>query len=301
MQEFENLRGFRGILTTLDASVPSLGSTPLARTLSLFRFQIATLAHNTALQALAPKEDVEETSLSRTIRTLTSVLGERAPANPFPVITLRRGPNLTEQWIQKNWTHVAPGIETFLREHLTISSSIHVLQDHVQAFALKLIEKDTLAPYVARGEKINPSVLKIWAYQTACSEIRGWGVDASLRASRGAMTTRNREAMESGTVVMKDYGHTIKEVRKIKDNAELDPTVDYWDPVSRTAEDDLIYRETLREVEDMVRAKSSTQGRIFRDISPEALSNMDIPENLSNAGKQINGVLKTRIRRLAHE
>ena len=101
--------------------------------------------------------------------------------------------NHTAQWLKGS-----PEVYRVLVKHLSAkmhrSRHLGLVEDHVQTFITRLIEKDTLAPFVLGGKTVRLSVLRIWAYQSASTEFRRWGVDADLRVSRGAKTAREIQA-----------------------------------------------------------------------------------------------------------
>lgn len=101
----------------------------------------------------------------------------------------RPAPNATATWLAAN-----PGVYQTLVKHLSAkmvkSRTLDVVEDHVQTFLTRLVEKDTLAPFLKGGKPVQMSVLRIWAYQSASTDFRRWGTDASLRTTRGAKTSR---------------------------------------------------------------------------------------------------------------
>lgn len=112
-----------------------------------------------------------------------------------------RQTNLTAQWLSENGSAVIPALRYALGQKLPRSQDLGVVDDHVQTFLTRLVEKDTLAPFLSKGSKIQMSVLRVWAYQSACTELRRWGVDASLRSSRSAKTSREVQKGSSWKVV----------------------------------------------------------------------------------------------------
>ena len=101
--------------------------------------------------------------------------------------------NHTARWLRDNGS-VRASLVDHLRHRMIRSEQIGVTEDHVHQFLIKLIEDDRLASYLSAGRDVKVNALKVWAYQSACTELRGWGTDPSLRASRGTKTERERAA-----------------------------------------------------------------------------------------------------------
>lgn len=127
-----------------------------------------------------------ETPIAMAMRS--AIYGTEVPT-PLPLIRT----NHTAQWLKGS-----PEVYRVLVKHLSAkmqrSRDLGVVEDHVQTFLTRLIEKDTLAPFVLGGKTVRLSVLRVWAYQSASTELRRWGGDGSLRVSRGAKTAREVQA-----------------------------------------------------------------------------------------------------------
>lgn len=144
--------------------------------------------------------------------------------------------NLTALWLARNGIRVREMLVSYLQTKLTTSRNMGLIEDHVQTFLLRLVERDTLRPHLQDGKEPTPSVLRIWLYQSACTEMRGWGVDASLRTSRGAKTNRDRlvdkgEKPEAPVV----HASPVSEVSNFAESGDV--STDYYDPEARTVED----------------------------------------------------------------
>lgn len=192
--------------------------------------------------------------------------------------------NLTSRWLAKN----GPGTRTMLVDHLTrklpTSRRVSVVEDHVQTFLLRLVERDTLGPFLREGKRIQPSVLRVWAYQSACTEMRGWGVDASLRKSRGAKTNRDRLA-DAGKLpqVVIQSPEAVVERRYEVENGEV--VTDTHDPSARSVEDNVISSELFgqalsllqaspEETDARLRTLLSSLGRSPKDLSRTQIAAM---------------------------
>jgi len=151
--------------------------------------------------------------------------------------------NYTAEWMKENWVSSLKELRDYLESKFPVSKSTKVIEDHLQHFALKMVEQDKLRGHLVLGKKIKMSVLRVWCFQTACTEIRGWGTDASLRESRGALTTRNRESLNKGDFHVQEFAERGKEV--FQDMEHSDTNRDFWNPNGRNLEDDAAFNETM--------------------------------------------------------
>lgn len=182
-----------------------------------------------------------------------------------------REKSLTSQWLERHGKATRAMLIEHLSHKLPTSRRVRVIEDHVQTFLCRLVEKDTLGPYLAAGKNIQPSVLRIWAYQSACTEMRGWGVDASLRKSRGAKTNRDRlaDAGKLPQVVIQSH-ESVMECRRYEvENGEV--VTDLHDPYARSVEDDMISAETMENALALVRRKISGAGPRYASLLAELI------------------------------
>lgn len=154
------------------------------------------------------------------------------------------GENVTARWIAKNWARVRSELLEVISRKFRVSRTISVAEDHLQTFMLKLIEHDSFAPYISNGGEVRMSNLRMWVCQSSCTEIRGWGVDASLRESRGSQTARER----SGVKTWKDNATPASEIRS--DSGER---LDLFNPYDSMADEQVIRRERVEQCRDMIR------------------------------------------------
>lgn len=131
-------------------------------------------------------------------------------------------PNLTATWLRTHGVRVRAMLVGFLTAKLTTSRRMDLIEDHVQTFLCRLVERDTLRDYLIEGKEPAPSVLRIWLVQSAATEMRGWGVDASLRVSRGAKTHRDRLVdagkKESAPVI---HASPVKEIVSVSESGDV--------------------------------------------------------------------------------
>jgi len=153
--------------------------------------------------------------------------------------------NLTARWMQEHYTSVF----AMLVEHLTLkmprSRELAVVEDHVQTVLTRLVERDTLAPFLRDGKSVKPSVLRIWAYQSASTELRRWGADASTRMTRGAKTSREVKAGKEWRVPQS--ASPVREVAREREDTITTP--DLHDPSEASPEDAVARRSRV----DLVR------------------------------------------------
>jgi hypothetical protein len=156
----------------------------------------------------------------------------------------RSAENLTAKWLARNGLKVRAMLVSFLESKLTTSRKIGVVEDHVQTFLLRMVERDTFRPILIEGKSPTPSVLRIWVFQSAATEMRGWGVDASLRVSRGAKTNRDRLA-DAGKLPPAPVIHTetVQEVCSSDDSGMV--SEEYYNSRASTPEDALADRQMI--------------------------------------------------------
>jgi hypothetical protein len=161
--------------------------------------------------------------------------------------------NLTSRWIAEHHD-LGPILVQHLICKLEMSRRMGVIKDHVQVFLLRLIERDTLAPYLMAGKKVQIGVLRVWAYHSACTEMRSWGVDASLRTSRGAKTNRDRmaDAGKLPTVVIHSVDSVIERRYEIEDGEFVG---ELYNPNLQSAEDKIISAETIENARSLILRK----------------------------------------------
>ena len=195
---------------------------------------------------------------------------------------VRTGPNATAQWLAKNWASLRPKLIAHLENKLRTSRAINVIEDHVQEFVVKLIRGDVLAEHLASGKKVLDSVLRVWVFQAACTEFRGWGTDASLRETRGALTARERAGVHMA-VQSSDPAKEVCSPRDIGDPSET--TRDLYDPSEGSAETWLLLRERVethrRTIQKAVPAGSAER---YMTVVDAILSGMPRRELASHTG-----------------
>lgn len=209
--------------------------------------------------------------------------------------------NLTSRWLAKNGGATRAMLIEHLSRKLPTSRRLSVIEDHVQTFLCRLVEKDILAPFLSAGKNIQPSVLRVWCYQSACTEMRGWGVDASLRQSRGAKTHRDR-MVDAGklppSVVQSTETVRVVERRFEVENGEV--VYDLHDPSSRTAEDSLLSSEALSAALDFLRQEGGSKKGLSNLLETVGLSG-PLRAELSNLSRARAETIMGRIREFLRE
>jgi hypothetical protein len=153
--------------------------------------------------------------------------------------------SLTARWVRDNYAKVYPALVAHLASKMPLSRELSVVEDHVQTVLARFVERDTLAPFLRDGKEVKLSVLRVWAYQSASTELRRWGVDASTRMTRGAKTAREVQAGKAWRVVQS--ADTAREV--VRDREDTLSTPDLHDPAAPSPEDALARKSRV----DMVR------------------------------------------------
>lgn len=186
-------------------------------------------------------------------------LGGSVAVNPMAVAfsgmmnPSRPQTNATAKWLATNYARVRKELEAHLSSKLRTSRTIGVVEDHVSTFLVRLIQRDYLEPYISSGRKVQDCVLKVWAYQAACTEFRGWGTDASLRKTRGALTARERSGV---TTARHHESPAVEYIQGGKDGGSvLDASMDIYQPSDRAPNDNIEYREAVEECRRLVASK----------------------------------------------
>lgn len=210
--------------------------------------------------------------------------------------------NLTARWLTTHGREVRAMLVEHLTHKLQTSRRVGVVEDHVQTFLCRLVERDTLAPHLEAGKTPQASVLRIWAYQSACTEMRGWGVDASLRTSRGAKTNRDRQA-DAGKlpVVAITSPETVIERRYEVENGEV--VSDLYNPHTNSAEDELISAETLERARALVLRKIAGAGPRYAALFDALVDGGKRSDLASDAGVSRNRMasMLSRIREVLRD
>jgi len=245
-------RGDSSFLHELRSTIETLGG------------QHTTSTYGQALQSIA--DEIEADAAPVSIGDALTALGGRHTTSVLGQALLaladegkpRKG-NLTSQWLAANGRKTHQMLIEHLANRLQTSRQISVIEDHVQTFLCRLVERDQLASFLEAGKPIQPSVLRVWAYQSACTEMRGWGVDASLRQSRGAKTHRDRQA-DAGKLPMVAIHSTecAVEHRYEVENGEV--TSEIYSPNTMSAEEALISAETMARARALVLRKIAGAG-----------------------------------------
>jgi len=149
-------------------------------------------------------------------------------------LAVTRPANATSQWLAKNAKAVYSTLVSHLSSKMQRSSELSVVEDHVQEFLARLVDDDRLAPLLTTGETPKLAVLRVWAYQSACTELRRWGVDATLRATRNAKTSR--EVKKGKDFAPVQSAHAASEVTTVSDDG-TESTQDLCDPMALSPED----------------------------------------------------------------
>lgn len=175
------------------------------------------------------------------VAAVAAARGEASASSPSP----EKGINLTARWLGDNYRKVYPALVSHLSAKMPLSRGLSVIEDHVQTVLARFVEKDTLAPFLRDGKPVKLSVLRVWAYQSASTDLRRWGVDASTRAIRGAKTAREVLAGKSWRVVQS--ASPAREI--VRDREGRGSPADLHDPNDVSPED----RAARRSRVDLVR------------------------------------------------
>lgn len=211
-----------------DSFLSSLSPTATAAREVLYEDALASLSGSTAPWALAVREVLQGTPAL--VAPKVVVVVSETPAAPCASKEL----NVTAQWLAQNARTVYSTLIGHLSSKMQRSNELSVVEDHVQEFLARLVHDDRLAPLLTTGETPKLAVLRVWAYQSACTELRRWGVDASLRATRNAKTSR--EVQKGKDFQPVQSGTAACEVTTVSDDG-TESTQDLCDPMAPSPED----------------------------------------------------------------
>jgi hypothetical protein len=151
--------------------------------------------------SVAVREVLAEDDCTRVFAGATSPVARAVHEVLNPPSEAVRDGNLTARWLREQGGQVRESLVSYLTNKMPRSRDLDVVEDHVQTFLTRMVERDVLAPFLRDGKSVKVSALRIWAYQSATTEIRRWGVDASTRVTRGAKTSREVKAGRAWRVV----------------------------------------------------------------------------------------------------
>lgn len=156
--------------------------------------------------------------------------------------------NRTAEWMKAHGKLAFESITKYLDGKMVRSKELGVVEDHIQTLFTRLIEKDTLSQFLADGRTVKMSVLRVWAYQSACTELRRWGVDASLRATRNAKTSR--EVQQGVGFRQIQSPNAARQVSQRTTNGAPNgaPNFDLYDPSAPTPEESASRNSRVDEV-----------------------------------------------------
>lgn len=195
--------------------------------------------------------------------------------------------SVTAQFLAKHWATLRPVLVEHLHRKLLQTRVLGTAEDHVGGLATKLLASDYLASYIASGHEVRANVLKVWAYQFACSEMRGWGTDASLRETRGATTVSDRRGGSRPSRFA-----TAKVIRQYEDGVEMGS--DITDATVSTPEDTSVSSESLARCNEAL-------DRAFRaDVAPlyRQLLLLEVEDTPRRDMATILGVDESRVARM---
>ena len=152
--------------------------------------------------------------------------------------------NLTALWLRDNYAKVFETLVSHLSSKMPLSRQLSVVEDHVQTALARFVERDVLAPFLSKGKNVKLSVLRVWTYHSASTELRRWGVDASTRTTRGAKTYREVRAGDSWRVLQSP--NPVREV--VRNREDSTARSDLHDPSASSPEDTVVARSRVERV-----------------------------------------------------
>lgn len=207
----------------------------------------------------------------------------------MPTAPVNRAFNATSQWLAQNAKTVYSTLIGHLSSKMQRSHELSVVEDHVQEFLARLVDDDRLAPLLTTGETPKLAVLRVWAYQSACTELRRWGVDATLRATRNAKTSR--EVKKGKDFQPVQSAHAACEIVTVSDDGS-ESTHDLCDPMAPSPEDVSARRSRVDHVRATLVRKGHGHLIPVVDGLLEGLSLQELQSTYGVSGDQITTVLR---------
>lgn len=208
--------------------------------------------------------------------------------------------NLTSQWLAENAITMKSMLTKYLSKKMHNSRKVSLIEDHIQAFFCRLVERDSLAPFLEQGKPIRASVIRFWAFQSVYSEMRGWGVDAGMRMHVNAKTLQDRK-VESGQLAAKFKHHHAEPfvvTYNILDSSDPNRVWDTYDPNDKNVEETLIqretYEETIRTLTHRISKTDSESGPHYRAILEglvQGSNKSEIAQEVGITPDQLDGML----------
>ena len=249
----------------------------------LYNDALGSFGNSTTPWALAVREVLFGSIPLATPKVVVVVSETPAPT------TTPRAQNATATWLAQNAKTVYATLIGHLSSKMQRSSELSVVEDHVQEFLARLVNDDRLAPLLTTGETPKLAVLRVWAYQSACTELRRWGVDASLRATRNAKTSR--EVQKGKDFQPVQSGTAACEVVTVSDDGS-ESTHDLCDPSAPTPEDVSARRSRVDHVRATLIRKG--QGHLVPVVNGllEGMTLQELQTTYGVSGDQITSVLR---------
>jgi len=165
----------------------------------------------------------------------------------------RPGYNQTAQWLDENVDEqTLQRLYAYLAKKLPRSLQFRKIREHVHNKLVSLIDLDSFAGRINRGETIYFSQLKVYCYRSAVSDLMADGRDPVSRTLYGASTLRERRDGEQVVPLTTQEFHPVY----VNDGDESGGPL--LDASGRNLEADILEREAvshgLAEVERALRA-----------------------------------------------
>ena len=102
--------------------------------------------------------------------------------------------NLTLQWFETEWPKMEKDVIRRLSQskQLNRSTDMLLIEDHVHSYILRALRNNSFYKDLKAGNHIPPSKIITYILNSAYTEMRGWGKDASCVAIRGATSATHR-------------------------------------------------------------------------------------------------------------
>ena len=209
--------------------------------------------------------------------------------------------NLTSKWVARNWARVRPLLISYLESKPAMAARQTEVEDFVQSWVMRLVDRDHLAPYIAIGKPIRDSVLKVWLYQKAVTNVRGMGVDANTRHTHRALTERERKAARQGVKLIEGCAAPMKQVFQSVDKGDVrrnPDSADLMDPAAMPLEDMVDRRHRLETIRRALRAQYPQDAKRYVALFDAMISGDDLAvTDFNSLDDGARAQMITRVRR----
>lgn len=111
-----------------------------------------------------------------------------------------KGDNVTSRWFAQEWVRFLPYARARLAKKLRKSAEFDMLDDHIMSYVTRAIERNYLSKYLEGKNTIPPSLVCVFIFHMASSDLRKNGRNPACRATHGALAPHEVKARNDDSV-----------------------------------------------------------------------------------------------------